>query len=300
MLTKDVLADGSTRLKAGSCAFLFRRLAVGVVYTAVQGTDTGALGTAPLEELTAEFNRFKRPVTWFVDADNAPGVVSSVLEQWTAWFLSHRNLFERIHVLTNSKHMNLTMEVAKHLSNMQRLMITYDDRVAFDQAMQKSYGGSHKADSSWCDEDSKPISKSLEKDGTISISNENSSFTFKRLNELALWSTICGVENGSLSNVPFDHVDTELSSASKKLTWYVDCSNVTRLDQNVLESWTEWAHAHADKLDSLHMYVPSGAIPILIDIAMSKTNTHKLIHLYRDKESFNKVCSRNSVECLVP
>ncbi len=83
------------------------------------------------------------------------------------------------------------------------------------------------------------------------------------------------------------------------MTWFVDCSAVTRLDSVVLESWTQWAQAHEHKLESLHMYVPSGAIPILIDIATSKSNTHKLIHLYRDKESFNKVCSRNSLECSV-
>lgn len=296
MLTNDVLADGSTRLKAGNCGFLFSRRAVGVIYTAVIGTDTGALGVAPLEELAAEFNRFKRPITWFVDAEQAPAVVSAVLEQWTAWLLGHQNLFARIHVLTNSKHMNLTMQVAKHLSNMERLMITHDDRDSFDQAMKKEYGNSYKSEVGWFDEPSVPVSKTMENDGTISISNEKTSFTFKRINELTLWSTICGVENGSLSNFPFDHVHTELSSAPKKLTWFVDCSSITRLDPIVLESWTQWAQAHEHKLESLHMYVPSGAIPILIDIATSKSNTHKLIHLYRDKESFNKVCSRNSLE----
>lgn len=292
MFTKDVLADGSTRLTAGDFGFLFMRRAVGVVYTAVRGTDTGALGVVPLEELVAEFNRFKRPITWFVDAEQAPAVVSAVLEQWTAWFISHQNLFERIHVLTNSKHMHLTMQVAKHLSNMERLMVTHVDRASFEQAMERTYGASYKAETDWYNEKPMMISKSVETDGTISISSTNSSFTFKRLNESSLWSTICGIENGSLANLPFDHVFTELSSAEKKLTWFVDCSNVTRLDPLVLEAWTQWAQAHSNKLDSLHMYVPSGAIPILIDIATSKSKTNRLIHLYKDKESFNKVCSR--------
>ncbi len=300
MFTSDVLANGSTRLKAGNCGFLFTRLNVGVIYTAVNGTDTGALGSAPLEEVTAEFNRFKRPITWFVDAEQAPAVISTVLEQWTAWFLTHQNIFDRLHVLTNSKHMNLTMEVAKHLSNMQRSMIIYDDRDAFDQAMFKSCGTKFHADPDWINADAIEISKTVEKDGTIEISNKNSSFTFKRLNESSLWSTICGVENGSLANVPFDHVSLELASAPKKLTWYVDCSGVTRLEQRTLDAWTQWAHRNEQKLESLHMYVPSGAIPILIDIAKSKSNTHKLIHLYQEKESFNRVCARNSLECLVP
>lgn len=290
------MADGSVRLRSGNCGFLFKRLRTGVIYTSVRGTDTGLLGQAPLDEMTAEFNRFKRPISWFVDAEHAPGVVGDVRELWTEWMGRHQNFFESLHVLTTTRQMHLTMEVAKHFSNFQRLMVNHFDRDGFEKELVKGSGQSCKVDPRWFQAEAAVIDRAVHRDGTISISNNNSSFTFKRLNEKALWSTISGIENSSLSNAPFDHMETELDSTPRKLSWYIDCSAVTRVDQSVLESWTLWALAHENKLDSMYMHVPSGALPLLIDITMCIANAHRLIHLYRSRDDFNKVCSNNSID----
>ncbi|GEM_PF-1041533 len=56
------LTSGEIRMKAGGCAFLFKRLMPGVIFTAIAGTDKGELGTIALDEITEEFARFRQPL----------------------------------------------------------------------------------------------------------------------------------------------------------------------------------------------------------------------------------------------
>lgn len=81
----------------------------------------------------------------------------------------------------------------------------------------------------------------------------------------------------------------ELKRCSGKLVWFVDCSEVARLDSRILESWIQWTIRHQSQLAALHMYVPKGAIPLLIDIAKLRSRNQGLIHLYRSRDAFDRV-----------
>jgi len=66
----ETLAGGARRIKANSCSFLFCRLEPGVFYTAIDGADNGEVKLSPLDEISAEHQRFGKPLAWFIDAEN--------------------------------------------------------------------------------------------------------------------------------------------------------------------------------------------------------------------------------------
>ncbi len=294
MFTRDVLIDGSTRLICGECGFLFSRLAPGIVLTRIRGADTGNLGFAPLDEIKAEFERFGVPVTWFIDAEETALVRKLVSEQWTAWLSKNSSLLNAIHVFSTDKKLHLTIEVAKHFSKTTRVMNNHRERSQFEKALFKTVGKGLSPRPDWFTEREIPIRKFRERDRTTRIENEFTSFTFIRLRENVVWSTINGIENGSLSNAPFDHMLDELKKSSRRLNWLVDCSQVSKIDSLILESWIQWTVRHQAQLEAVHMFVPEGVIPILIDIAQLRSN-NKRIHLYRNRDVFSRVCEQSTL-----
>jgi len=128
--TRTPLPDG-IRLATQEGSFTFKRLRPGVLFVTVVGHDTGAFGTAALDEITRVLQR-ERPLTLFVDTREARSVAPTVRDDWTRFFASNRSQLNAVHVLTSSKAVHLSVAVAQHFSDTGNLIRLYSKPETFD------------------------------------------------------------------------------------------------------------------------------------------------------------------------
>lgn len=133
---KEII-EGQVRLSCGKCEFRFHRLRPGVLLATIKGSDTGQFGTAALDEIRAEIGR-QCPLELFVDARDASGPTVKVSEEWTAFFARSRSDLSRVYVLVGSKTLNLTIEIARHLSRTGNLIQIYSDSDLFESRLGQS------------------------------------------------------------------------------------------------------------------------------------------------------------------
>ena len=133
---RETLPDG-LRLTAGDCVFLFRRLRTGALLINISGDDRGQFGTTTLDEIRMEILRNK-PLELFDDARAATGVAMSVSGEWTKFFSTNRDNLRRVSVLVGHKVVNLTVEIAQHLSRTGNLIQIYSDPEMFDARVAES------------------------------------------------------------------------------------------------------------------------------------------------------------------
>ena len=130
-VTRESLADGRVTLKAGKCAFEFTRRAPGVLEVRIEGTDKGQFGAAALDEIALAIVR-ERPIELFVDAAKASMPTVAVSREWTRFFSLNRKDLKRVSVLVSSKSVELTIAIAKHLSETGNLIQIYTDPALFE------------------------------------------------------------------------------------------------------------------------------------------------------------------------
>jgi hypothetical protein len=128
---REAPTDGSVRLSAGRCTFVFTRPAHGVLDVRIEGTDKGQFGTAALDEIALAIVR-ERPIELFVDAGKASMPTVAVSRQWTEFFKLNRRDLKRVSVLVSSRSVELTIAIAKHLSETGNLIQIYSDPALFE------------------------------------------------------------------------------------------------------------------------------------------------------------------------
>lgn len=127
---REVLHDGRWQLSAGRTTFTCERLRAGALMLTICGVDTGQFSTAPLDEIRLEMLRY-RPVELLINAEAAVAVSVSVSKEWTAFFSLNRDHLKRVSVLVGSKAIQLTVEIAQHLSQTGNLIQIYLERDLF-------------------------------------------------------------------------------------------------------------------------------------------------------------------------
>lgn len=140
MVLREVLTDGSVRWSGGDCTFTYHRLRPGILLVEIAGNDDGQFGTATQDEAAQEFDRCPRPLTLFIDAAEAWGPATKVMEHWTAWFQVNRKRLERVCMLVppEAKVLQLTVAIAKHLSGTGDLFHVVSERSRFELALAES------------------------------------------------------------------------------------------------------------------------------------------------------------------
>ena len=123
-VTREVLSDGSIRLRAERCEFRFRRLRPGALLVTIDGNDHGQFGPATVDEVAAEFTRTGEPLRLYFDTAAASGPTTGVMETWTAWLAANRQRLASVVVLVppESKLLHLTVSIAQHLSRTGELL----------------------------------------------------------------------------------------------------------------------------------------------------------------------------------
>lgn len=130
-IKRESLSDGQLRLSVKDCTFVFRKLRPAVLLVTISGDDRGEFGNETLDEIRMEILRNK-PLELFVDARAATGAALSVSQDWTKFFATNRENLKRVSVLVGSKVVNLTVEIAQHLSRTGNLIQIYSDPEMFD------------------------------------------------------------------------------------------------------------------------------------------------------------------------
>ncbi len=133
-MKRETLADGSLRLSADGCTFVYKRLRPGALLVTITGDDDGQFGTTTLDEIVAAIQR-ERPLELFIDARGAVGAAVSVSDDWTRFFSSNRASLSRVHVLVGNKTFYLTVAIAQHLSRTGNLIQIYSDPEIFEQRL---------------------------------------------------------------------------------------------------------------------------------------------------------------------
>jgi hypothetical protein len=143
IVRRDVIENGSVRLTADRCSFLFENLRPGVLLITIEGDDVGQFGHAPLDEIAQEFGRFKAPVHVFVDAQRALGPSTSVMETWTAWLAANKDQLQKLEVFIpdESKLLHLTVSIARHLSRTGNLIGICSTSDEFTAAIRRQVPG---------------------------------------------------------------------------------------------------------------------------------------------------------------
>jgi hypothetical protein len=135
IVQREMLADGTVRLSAGTCNFVYQRLQPGVLLITIRGEDRGQFGSATLDEVTNEWTRFGQPLLLFFDLRETRGPTTPVMEMWTAWFANHQDSIRRVVLLVppESRVLHLSVSIAQHLSrtgNLLRICGDVDDFTA--------------------------------------------------------------------------------------------------------------------------------------------------------------------------
>lgn len=118
------------RLRSPGCTFTFERLRPGRLLVTITGYDRGECGTAPLDEIIRETQRYG-PLELLIDASQARGVTWAVSEQWTQWFHANQHHLRSVLILVQSKYVEQTILVAKELSKTRHLLSVTSDAEAF-------------------------------------------------------------------------------------------------------------------------------------------------------------------------
>ncbi|HYG78399.1 MAG TPA: hypothetical protein VEK08_25585 [Planctomycetota bacterium] len=137
-IKREILNPETVRLAAGECSFTYRRLKPATLLLTIEGDDVGQFGTATMDEVNAEFERFG-PVMLYLDTRRAVGPSTTVMEAWTAYFAANRRKFRGVHILVlpESKLLHLTVSIVQHLSGMAGVLQIYGEPAKFQAALQK-------------------------------------------------------------------------------------------------------------------------------------------------------------------
>lgn len=137
---RELLEDGSVRLSSERASYTYQRPRPGVVFIRLAGDDRGDFGFSPRDELREDISRYA-PIELFFEMDESTGANMPVQEAWTEWFSTYRQALKSVSVLTRSKYMHVTVEVAKLFSRTGELIRVYLDPQPFDEALQRAAPG---------------------------------------------------------------------------------------------------------------------------------------------------------------
>lgn len=133
--------EGRWSLRTQKARFEYQRLAPGRLFVRISGVDFGEFGERTIDEVRRELEGGGSPLELFVDARAAVAVSVDVSRQWMRFFSEEQSRLSHVSVLVGSRAIELTMEIAQHLSRTGRLLQIYTDPALFLARMKPSQLG---------------------------------------------------------------------------------------------------------------------------------------------------------------
>ncbi|HYO94730.1 MAG TPA: hypothetical protein VER33_09455 [Polyangiaceae bacterium] len=110
------------------------------VLVTITGRDVGELGDAPLRELARHLTAASE-LEIFVDARAASGPSVDVSGAWASFLREHQARFDRLHMLTGSRFVELTASFVREVTGLGERMRLYKDADAFEAALRETSVG---------------------------------------------------------------------------------------------------------------------------------------------------------------
>jgi hypothetical protein len=285
---RENLRDGALRLRSASSTLVCARLRPGARWMAIAGADDGAFDAAALAELDAEIARFGRPLELFLDLSRAVWAASEAAEAWTRWFEARRPQLARVHVLTGSRLIGLTVSVARHFSGAGDLIVLHEDPAPFLAAVAPPTG--MRAPGDRFDEPAVPVTRRVAGDA-IRVECGGCAFAFASPRAGVLRVRVTGQDAGQFGTAALDEVHAWLAAQDRPAELFFDATD-GGATPDVSELWTAWLRAHARRLGHVHLLAPSKVFGLTVAIARALSGTGEVLRVHADAAPFEAAYAR--------
>lgn len=137
------------------------------------------------------------------------------------------------------------------------------------------------------------VTRQVQEDGSVRISDGRSAFVFRRLRPGALLAVGSGFDSGGLGRAPLDEVAAE-AAAFPPIRLYFDLRAVTGVTTPVREEWTAWFAAHREAVRSADFLVNSKFVELAVSVANLFSRTGDLFRIHTDPARFEEAVVRET------
>jgi hypothetical protein len=128
-------------------------------------------------------------------------------------------------------------------------------------------------------------------DGTIRLSTERCSYTYRRPRPGVVFLRITGDDRGEFGNVPRDELRGDISRYAP-VELFIEMDETTGGNLPVQEAWTGWFSDNRPALKSVNILTRSKYMHVSIEIVKLFSRTGELIRVYLDPASFDEALQR--------
>ena len=132
------------------------------------------------------------------------------------------------------------------------------------------------------------LSRKLESDGTIVISDERCAFRYSRPRAGVLEIRIAGADSGQFGTATLDEIAMALVR-ERPLELFVDAAEASMPAVAVSQDWTRFIALNQNDLKRVSVLVSSKSVALTMAIAQHLSSTGKLMQVYSDRELYDKV-----------
>jgi hypothetical protein len=284
-MLREMLANGAIRLRTARASFVFTRLRPGVLWVVSTGWDDGAFGDAAVAELTAELARFPIALELFIDAAGVQHVSNVARTRWTQWFQTQRHHLRRVHVLTASKFLHLSVSMTGLESR--AAIEVYESPHAFEAAMRSAAPGPMPA----AVPDTAPVTRHAGAPMTTVLTDGACTFSLHRPARGAILLTLRGTDRGVLASAVFDELARARAEAGR-LHLFIDLRAAQMPAAHVSELWAQWLGANRASLASVVLLAPSRPIFVTASIAQWRSQAGAIMRVVEEPQRFDAAIRR--------
>jgi hypothetical protein len=284
---REMLQGGAVRLGGRGCGFLVSRLAPRQLLLTAYGRDDGRLGSAPLDEMAAELDRFGPPLRVFADARGAQGVAAVVQDRWREWFAARRKELAGVDVLVPDAVVQLAISTVRHFAGGGEWMRVLSDAAAFEAAVRAVAAGFVFPSPSRFEEEPLAVVRRAEGDGTIRLEGGRCRFEYRRERPGLVLVRISGHDDGALGAAPLDELRDDLRGRDRRRPrLFVDARDTRGVAAQARDLWSAWFEAHRAELEAVHVLAASPLVSLNVGLGRQLSRTGSLMRLHSSPEDF--------------
>lgn len=290
-MLREVLANGATRLRTERASFVFTRLRPGVMWVVSTGWDDGEFGDAGVSELSAELARFPIALELFVDAARVLHVSNVARTAWTQWFEARRDQLRRVHVLTSSKFMHLSVSMSG-LDSRTSIEL-YESPDAFAAAMHSAAPGPVMAGQieQTLAAAAVPITRRMDGARTVILEDGACSYSLHRPARAAVLLTLRGADRGVLASEVFDELARARTEAGR-LHLFIDLRATQMPAVVVSDLWAQWLGTNRAALASVVVLAPTLPLYVTASIAQWRSQAGAIMRVVEEPQRFEAAICR--------
>jgi hypothetical protein len=129
------------------------------------------------------------------------------------------------------------------------------------------------------------LKRDLLPDGSIELSADDCSFTYKRVKAGLLRVTVKGHDTGQFGSATLDEIVAAIAR-DRKIELFIDAREAIGAAVSVSDEWTRFFSHHRDGLTRVHVLVGSKVVYLTVAIAQHLSRTGNLLQIYSDPEIF--------------